>query len=229
MLRHTQDFSPIRKHAADFLGRSRARPGGPTPIPSAPSSAPLVANMKKPPRSGIVSPIIMLSPSASSLIRMSNVKDFLEGGFYQPADSSAGGGMLQVSRTIPSIDPARPTRFILVDGPEQFKPDYWARVVAVFTTGQTWQFKSYKWTNAADLFSHALGVYVGWNGEEVPPTVRGYGRAVKTAQIDKWSAAQGERGRWRDREVVEGIWSAVEGSMRAKGWTREGPATAATR
>jgi len=63
---------------------------------------------------------------------------------------------------------------------------------------------------------------VGWQGEEVPGTVKGWGRAVKTAQVDLWNSGQGEKGRWRDREVVEGIWTAIEDSMRAKGWGKEG-------
>ena len=154
---------------------------------------------------------------------MSNIKSFLESGTYIPADSnlagsSASANILHVSRTLPSIDSQRPFRFILVDTPEQFKPDYWNRVVAVFTTGQTWQFKSYKWQNAPDLFKNALGIYVGWRGEDVPGTVKGWGRGVTSAQIEKWNPQQGVSGRWRDREVVEGIWDRVEESMRSKGW-----------
>jgi parafibromin len=154
---------------------------------------------------------------------MSNIKSFLESGTYIPADSTLAGSsatanILHVSRTLPSIDGQRSFRFILVDTPEQFKPDYWNRVVAVFTTGQTWQFKSYKWQNAPDLFKNALGIYVGWRGEDVPATVKGWGRGVTSAQIEKWNPQQGISGRWRDREVVEGIWDRVEESMRSKGW-----------
>lgn len=110
-------------------------------------------------------------------------------------------------------------RFVLVEGPEQFKPDYWNRVVAVFTTGQSWQFKGYRWTEATELFSHMLGVYVGFRGDGVPSTVRNWGRGVRSLEIDKWNGA--EQGRWRDREVVEKLWAEIEESMRRKGWSRE--------
>ena len=159
---------------------------------------------------------------------MSNIKSFLETGTYIPPDSALAGSsgttanILHISRPILSIDPHRALRFILVDTPEQFKPDYWERVVAVFTTGQTWQFKSYKWQNAPDLFKHALGIYVGWRGEDVPATVKGWGRGVVSAQVEKWNPALGTQARWRDKEVVEGIWSRVEDSMRSKGWGKEG-------
>ncbi len=109
-----------------------------------------------------------------------------------------------------------------MDTPEQFKPDYWARVVAVFTTGQTWQFKGYKWQSPPDLFKNVLGIYVGWRGEDIPGTVKGWGRGVVSTQVDKWNSHAGVQGRWRDREVVEGLWGAIEESMRNRGWGKDG-------
>lgn len=191
---------------------------------SNPNSANPLLNPKGRPNRRL-EPIILLSPSASSLLRMSNIKSFLDAATYIPPDSpmaSAPSNILHISRMLPSIDPVRPLRFILVDGPEQFKPDYWARVVAVFTTGQTWQFKSYKWQQAAELFSHALGLFVGWRGEDVPATVRGWGRGVLSVQVDKWNPNVGVHGRWRDREATEMIWTAIEESMRMRGWGKDG-------
>lgn len=220
-----QDFSHIRKHAEAFLGRNRNKPGRPVPTSSAViAPTPALTNRAKTGRR--LEPIILLSPSASSLLRMSNIKSFLDNGYYSSPDSTTGVNILHVSRSLPSIDPQRPMRFILVDTPDQFKPDYWQRVVAVFTTGQLWQFKSYKWQSPPELFTHALGIYVGWRGEDVPQTVRGWGRGVVSAAIDKYNPAQGVQGRWRDREVVEGLWTAIEESMRSRGWNKDGLSTA---
>lgn len=157
---------------------------------------------------------------------MSNIKSFLESGTYVPTESSSStssssASILQMSRLLPSIDASRPMRFIIVDTPEQFKPEYWARVVAVFTTGQVWQFKSYKWQQPSELFRHTLGVYVGWRGDQLPDSVRSWGRGVMSTQVDKWSAGAGAASRWRDREVVESIWKAVEENMRSRGWRRD--------
>ncbi|KAF2091478.1 CDC73-domain-containing protein [Saccharata proteae CBS 121410] len=225
------DFSHVRKHAASFL-QLRHNRAPPTTGHSALPNPSLVSNLNKKASGRRLEPIILLSPSASSLIRMSNVKPFLSDGTYLPADSaiasSTGANLLHLTRMLPTIDPTRPTRFILVDSPDQFKPDYWGRVVAVFTTGQTWQFKSYKWTQPAELFSHALGIYVGWKGEGIPDTVRGWGRGVVGHELDKFNPHAGAGGRWRDREVVEQIWRAIELSMRAKGWTKDGPPGART-
>lgn len=93
--------------------------------------------------------------------------------------------------------------------------------MAVFTTGQAWQFKGYKWQAPPELFSHALGVYVGNRGEGTPETVKGWGRGVLSVGVDKWREGQVAQQRWRDREVVEEIWSALEMSMRYKGWGKD--------
>ena len=214
----------MRKSAEAYLKSGRSKDGA-GPAATAGASASLVSLPKGKP-SRRQDPIILLSPSASSLLRMSNVKSFLEQGSYIPPDSSslaASTSILYMSRLLPSIDPIRPFRFILVDSPEQFKPDYWNRLVAVFTTGQAWQFKGYKWQSPQDLFGHVLGVYLGWRGESIPDTVKGWGRGVAALQVEKY---RGEGvGRWRDREVVEGLWSRIEESMRRLGWGTEGPMT----
>jgi parafibromin len=131
--------------------------------------------------------------------------------------------MLQIQRLLPSIS-SQPLTFILVDSTTSFKPTYWSRVVAIFTTGQTWQFKTYKYTSPAELFANYPGIFVGWSSEEPPETVQQLGRGVLPVGVDKWTGS--EKGRWRDREVVERIWGRVEEGMRKGGWTRDGPGLA---
>ncbi|KAI1505216.1 putative Pol II transcription elongation factor subunit Cdc73 [Biscogniauxia marginata] len=215
------DFSHVRKLAAQFMTKKPLHPSS-----SNISNNPSLATHQKPRRPD---PIILLSPSASSLLRMSNIKSFLEGGQYVPPDSlaassSTGASMLHINRLMKDIDPNRPMRFILVEGPEQFKPEYWSRVVAVFTTGQSWQFKNYKWSNPTELFRHVPGVFVGWRGEQPPESVRGWGHRVLNVGVDRWkdSGLTGmDSSRWRDREAVEGIWKMIEANMRSKGWKRD--------
>ncbi|KAL8856542.1 MAG: hypothetical protein Q9178_006857 [Gyalolechia marmorata] len=218
------DFSRVRKIAETFLSRSRPSKSltsvANTSLVSLPGK-PLI-NPGKPSSHRRPDPIILLSPSASSLLRLSNIKSFLSEGLYTPPTTSTHANILHLTRLLPTIDPHRPLRFILVDTPEQFKPDYWNRVVAVFTTGQTWQFKGYKWQDPRELFKEALGVYVGWRGEDLPASVRGWGRGVLSVGVEKWNPGQGTGGRWRDREVVEGVWGRVEEWMRGKGWGKEG-------
>ena len=190
-------------------------------------------------------PIILLSPSASSLIRTSNVKTFLQDGVFVPPDhpilassdpsnilkierqlhrnvnKDAGAGTATANSSQSSTSSSRrdTTRFVLVDSIANFRPDYWSRVVAVFTTGQTWQFKSYKWTSPPELFKHATGIYVGFRGDAVPREVKSWGRGVTSFAVERWDEKGGVHGagRWRDREVVEGIWTAIEEGMNMRG------------
>ncbi|KAI4711921.1 hypothetical protein J4E89_003365 [Alternaria sp. Ai002NY15] len=216
------DFSPYRKIASTFL---RSRPDAnklPAPQPA------LVANLQKRPQRRL-QPIILLSPSASSLLRTSNAKTFLSDGVFVPpnttdsSSTSASANMIQIQRLLPSIS-SQPLTFICVDSTASFKPTYWGRVVAIFTTGQLWQFKSYKYTQPAELFANYPGIFVGWSSEEPPETVKQLGRGVLPVGVDKWTGS--EKGRWRDREVVERIWGRIEEGMRKSGWTRDGPGLA---
>jgi len=215
------DFSPYRKIASTFL---RTRPDAKIPAPQ----PALVANLQKRPQKRL-QPIILLSPSASSLLRTSNAKTFLSDGVFVPpnttdsSSTSASANMIQIQRLLPSIS-SQPLTFILVDSTASFKPTYWSRVVAIFTTGQLWQFKSYKYTQPAELFANYPGIFVGWSSEEPPETVKQLGRGVLPVGVDKWTGS--EKGRWRDREVVERIWTRIEEGMRKGGWTRDGPGLA---
>ncbi|GKT85385.1 RNA polymerase II-associated protein [Colletotrichum tofieldiae] len=208
------DFSHVRKLAVPFIQK---KPHGASSIGTNPS---LPINQKPPTRRP--DPIILLSPSASSLLRLSNIRSFLEGGRYVQPDGSAAASMLHVSRVMKDIDPSRPMRFILVEGPEQFKPEYWNRVVAVFTTGQSWQFKNYKWSSPPDLFRRILGIFIGWRGEQPPDSVKEWGHRVLQLGVDRWRDGTGaqEAAKFRDKEAAETIWRAIEANMKNKGWTK---------
>jgi parafibromin len=237
-----QDFSHVRKAAEIFLrnrkpppNSSSSRPGQPskptsTQLANRPAAAP-AKPLGAPVSSKRQDPIILLSPSASSLLRLSNFKSFLESGLFVPPDhptlsSQTTANLLHITRPLQSLDASgRPYRFIIVDSPEQFKPDYWNRVVAVFTTGQVWQFRGYKWREPQELFGHVLGIYVGERGGQVPSEVKGWGSGVKSFFVDRWDErAHGsavdqstrEGRRWRDREVVEEVWRTIEAYMRGK-------------
>ncbi|PWW74645.1 CDC73-domain-containing protein [Tuber magnatum] len=203
------DFSHVRKQAEDFITRLRnQKPSSSNPPSSIPAaSAPNKSHSKSRSRD----PIILLSPSASSLLTMANIKAFLENGTFIPSSQLPGPHetLHHISRLIPAIHPTAPVRFLVVDSIEKFKPDYWDRVVGVFTTGQAWQFRDYKWNNPVELFRQVRGFYVGWDGEMVPDQVRGWGAGVRCLSIER-------NRRFRDREVCESIWDGIETGMKVK-------------
>ncbi|KAK9322915.1 RNA pol II accessory factor, Cdc73 family-domain-containing protein [Lipomyces orientalis] len=215
------DFSYVRKEAMESFMRSHNRSapgahqrgaphdtsqrGASTVAAPAPSSGPSTKRRD---------PIILLSPSASSLLTMSNIKDFLERGTYVAAPPSSSTVNIQmINRTSNRLGQIR---FVVVDSCERFKPDYWDRVVAVFTTGQAWQFKLYKWHNPHELFQKVKGFCVTFSGDPVPESVRAWN--VDVVQVDKVH-------RFRDRETVEGLWDVLEKWMEVRGWSGRGKAT----
>ncbi|KAH8691368.1 RNA pol II accessory factor, Cdc73 family-domain-containing protein [Talaromyces proteolyticus] len=233
------EFSHVRKTAEIFLGIIVPTPSAGLALPKKPGSS----SSSSASSSSRQYPIILLSPSASSPIRLSNIKSFLQDGVFVPPDhptlasqttsniqfitrqlrlvgdsasSSATGGIKPGSSTAQS---RRPTRFILADNTANFRPDYWQRLVAVFTTGQSWQFKSYKWSHPPELFRHAAGIYVNMSGDHVPGQIKDWGRGVSTFTLARWDEKKGTEGagRWLDREIVEHIWDVVEQNMKAKG------------
>lgn len=152
-------------------------------------------------------PIILLSPSPSSMINMANVKEFLENGVFDPVLRQAGSpNLLRISRKSAVLGNVK---FIVVDSTEKFKPEYWNRVVAVFATGQAWQFNTYKWSDPNTLFHHVLGFALAYKGDQIPQQLKEWN--VKVETLDRVH-------RFRDRELVERIWDRLEANMVARGW-----------
>jgi parafibromin len=163
-------------------------------------------------------PIILLSPSASSLITMHNVKMFLEEGKFIPpavAAQEAGGGrgpeLLHISHKSSRFG-GRPTRYVVVEGTEKFKPDYWDRVVCVFTTGQVWQFREYLYSQPRTLFQHVHGVFVAYSTDPLNPVQKEWNIATIKVEPNK---------RHTDKEVVRNFWDGLEKWMEARGKLRK--------
>lgn len=174
-------------------------------------------------------PIILLSPSASALITMHNVKTFLEEGKYIPstvAAQEAGGGrgpeLLHISHKS-ARSGGRPIRYVVVEGTEKFKPDYWERVVCVFTTGitlvlkcseavgQVWQFRDYLYSQPRVLFQHVYGVFVAYSTDPPNPVQKEWN--ITTIKIEPHR-------RHTDKEVVRGFWDGLEKWMEVRGKLR---------
>lgn len=170
----TADFGPFRSMLASTIDAARkaASSGGSggdgrSSTTSAAGYAGMPARKQR-----AQDPIIVLSNSPTTLVNMFNVKSLLEEGiFIDPVEARrAAGGVAESIVVInhrissnPSTTPTRAGRVLVVDNTEALArlsggaaggTDVWNRVVAVFTTGQAWQFKSYPWTEARELFKH---------------------------------------------------------------------------
>jgi len=174
---------------------------------SASSSRPAPSTVNPARKSRAQDPIILLSNSPTALVNMFNVKALLQDGVFIPPEEARqqAGGIPELVVTIRAPSSDEPTsgqgvslsrRILVVDSAEAVNrlgsgapgsdQDPWSRVICVFTTGQSWQFKSYRWSDPRDLFRNgmfwrltrpAMGVYVRWTNE------------APSAQVKNWNVS----------------------------------------
>lgn len=157
-------------------------------------------------------PIIIISPATTSLLSLSNVKSFFENSEYVENDPTKkmANGLVMINHNFSKLTPS-PYQIIVVDNVDIFtKPDYWNRVVAIFTTGQEWQFSKYKYPNPEFLFQRYAGFYLSYIGDLIPE------------KIQKWNVSVLEisrgKDRFRDKMIVNEFWSRIEKILLTKGY-----------
>ncbi|ODQ66564.1 RNA polymerase II accessory factor, partial [Nadsonia fulvescens var. elongata DSM 6958] len=154
-------------------------------------------------------PIILISPSASSLLNMFNAKEFLENGRFDP-NTGSGTPASNIQMISHHTKRMGTLRFVVTDSIERFtKDEHWDRVVAVFTTGQAWQFKPYKWSDPYELFQKTKGFCLIYDNENIPGEVKNWN--VETLNINR-------NRRFKDQEVHEHLWGEIERWMEKRGW-----------
>lgn len=127
--------------------------------------------------SGARRPIIVVPNSTSSCLTMLNACDFLRDGVFISSEEKRKSGAVRESISIfQRTDPVTGTTKVykIMDNPASLQPDDWGRVVAVFVSGQTWQFKGWKWSSPVDLFKNVLGIYLTFDDRTVDPNVQSW-------------------------------------------------------
>ncbi|SCU98535.1 LADA_0H13696g1_1 [Lachancea dasiensis] len=155
-------------------------------------------------------PIILIPSAASSIFTISNIKQFLEESKYvHPRDMP--GSKSDVTTVTKKLDRfAKPIKFMIASNTRLFtKPEYWDRVVAVFTTGHAWQFNNYQWSNPSELFQKCKGYYFYFAGDVVPKHVEQWN--VQRVELDK-------NKRFRDVEVLRYFWNTIEKELAGRGY-----------
>ncbi|KAG7192242.1 accessory factor associated with RNA polymerase II [Scheffersomyces spartinae] len=160
-------------------------------------------------------PIIIVSPATTALLSLGNVKDFLEKGvFVEPSKSSSSysrsDNIVIVKHNFENLDSAA-QQIMVVDNVDLFtKPEYWDRVIAIFTTGQAWQFSKYKYSQPERLFQKYAGFYLGYLSD-VPP------KQIKDWNVHEIKVDRGDK-RFRDKMIVKDFWAEIEKILLSKGY-----------
>eukprot|EP00601_Ochromonadales_sp_CCMP2298_P007195 CAMPEP_0173195522 /NCGR_PEP_ID=MMETSP1141-20130122/15105_1 /TAXON_ID=483371 /ORGANISM="non described non described, Strain CCMP2298" /LENGTH=475 /DNA_ID=CAMNT_0014120067 /DNA_START=89 /DNA_END=1516 /DNA_ORIENTATION=+ len=121
-------------------------------------------------------PIIIVPSAMTSAVTTANVKDFLMDGKFvtvetKRLENAPKPKELLLQRELPGAH----LMYKVINDPARLDEAEWDRVVAVFVTGQLWQFKNWKYTTAVDLFQHVLGFHVTT------------GSATVDANVDSWA------------------------------------------
>jgi len=146
------DFRPKEKERKEKK-ESKAAPSNPVN-----SSKPVQTN----------SYIIVVPNALTSPINLKNCEDFLLHGKYINSKDIADKGQSDVRIMHGGL------RFKIMNDPRKLSHSDWDRVVAVFCTGQTWQFKDWKWSTPVELFKNVLGIHLNVDDQVINPTVQSW-------------------------------------------------------
>lgn len=178
-------------------------PGRPVLTPTAQSRVlPQNAASKRQSRT----PIIIIPCAASSLITMHNAKDILQDlKFFTAEEKKAQGAtrsneiLLQRRRD----DTTVPYR--VIDTPNRLTAQDWARVVAVFVMGPTWQFKGWPWDgNPVEIFSKICAFHMKYDEMKLDANVARW--AVSVLNISRTK-------RHLDRSILMTFWEKLDQYM----------------
>ena len=118
-------------------------------------------------------PIIVCSGGSVDVFNMLNIKDFLQAeNFISVKEKKSQGAKKEHSIKITRVYENQEYEFQIVDNVSRFSENDWQRVVAVFVSGQAWQFKGWKWSSMVDIFQNVLGIYVYLKGSVIKPSVK---------------------------------------------------------
>lgn len=153
-------------------------------------------------------PIIIVPAAATSLLNLYNVKEFLIDQKFVSSQEIMSKGEKKLHQVIITRDPKKvsPTagkdKFLVLDSVETIKGPDWDRVVAVFATGQEWQFKNWPWgEKPVEIFSKILGFSLRYQDEPAAGSIPIW--KVKQLQISR-------NKRHLDNMVVGQFWKEID-------------------
>lgn len=131
-------------------------------------------------------PIIVVPAGFSDLFTMLNARDFLEDGVYvSNMQKKASGHRKEQSMMITREEDGHVYTFKVVDTINRFKDKDWRSVVGVIVSGQSWQFKGWKWKFPLEVFKKVCGVHIYNQGSQLNPEIKQWDVKVLMIHPDK--------------------------------------------
>ncbi|KAG7377448.1 accessory factor associated with RNA polymerase II [Phytophthora pseudosyringae] len=131
-------------------------------------------------------PIIVVPAGFSDLFTMLNARDFLEDGVYvSNMQKKKEGNRKQQSMMITHEEDGHVYTFKVVDTVNRFREKDWRSVVGVIVSGQSWQFKGWKWKFPLEVFKKVCGVHIYNQGAQLTPDIKQWDVKVLMIHPDK--------------------------------------------
>lgn len=120
-------------------------------------------------------PIILVPTALTSTITMFNAKEFLEtGNLTLQQDQLPDKKKPKIDILMRKLPDETTSYYKIMDDPSRLSSEEWEKVAAVFVTGQTWQFRGWKYDNPAVLFQHVLGIHLMFDDRQPPTTIQSW-------------------------------------------------------
>ncbi|CCI39527.1 unnamed protein product [Albugo candida] len=131
-------------------------------------------------------PIIVVPAGYSDLFTMYNVKDFLQDGVYVPIHQKKDQGLRKDQAfTIVKEYNGEEFKFKVVDSVNRFRDKEWSCVVGVLVSGQTWQFKGWKWAFPLQVFKRVCGIHIHRQGSQLSDEIKKWDVKILMIHPDK--------------------------------------------
>lgn len=146
-------------------------------------------------------PIIIVPSSLTSCLTIYNAKQLLEKENYKSTEEMKNTYKDKPNAVIIhcKMNKEKMQEIMVIDDPLKLSKKDWERVIAIFTNGQTWQFKDWPLQNPTDLFTKYKGFYLHFDDEPVKTIISQW--PVKVLKISRH-----ETKRYTDHLVVCEIW-----------------------
>lgn len=152
-------------------------------------------------------PIIIIPAATTSLITMYNVRDVLQDlRFMTTEQKRAQGGNRDNEVLVQRRKDANTTvPYRVIDNPNKLTAHDWARVVAVFVMGPTWQFKGWPWDgNPVDIFSKICAFHLKYDEMKLDANVARWAVTVLNISREK---------RHLDKSILMTFWEKLDKYM----------------
>ncbi|KAJ2999830.1 40S ribosomal protein S4, X isoform [Globomyces sp. JEL0801] len=179
-------FANIEKPAFNaFITKDEKKEVRPKPVVHQPETKKKSSRVVEKDKNTI--PIIIIPAAAQSVISLYNVEELLIKQNFVAADEFRKKGIIKPASVIIKRDPKKyaVSDFLVLDSIDSLKPIDWKRVVGVFTMGQEWQFRSWKWDKPVDIFSNTVGFSLTFQDEPLPGLARGPKKHLKRLNAPK--------------------------------------------